>query len=192
VRGGFGSLPSRAHARPSTLLVFGGSQGSSVLNDAMTAALPHLPPAEDLTIVHQTGEAMRGDVAAAYAAAGREAEIVAFLDDMEVRVGAADLVVCRSGATTCAELQAAGKASVLVPFAQAADDHQRVNARAMETAGAARMLEQSALTGESLAGAVTDLVRDPSRLESLERAARAMARPNAAAHVADLLLGSPE
>ena len=151
VRGGFASLPRREHREPLTLLAFGGSQGSRVLNRALVAALPHLPGRERLRIVHQTGPAMREEVEAAYRAAGREAEVVAFLDDMERRFAEADLVLSRSGATTCAELTVAGKAALLVPFALAADDHQRTNARALEAAGAARVLEEKDLSGESLA-----------------------------------------
>jgi len=191
VRGGFAALPRKAHAAPLTLLAFGGSQGSRVLNRALAAALPRLPGAAALRIVHQTGPAARDEVAQAYAAAGREAEVVAFLDDMEARFAAADLVVARSGATTCAELTAAGKAAVLVPFAQAADDHQRVNAAALAAAGAARMLEEKDLTGDSLARAITALVEAPQRLAAMEDAARALARPDAAARVADLLEGRP-
>ena len=127
VRGGFASLPRKEHREPLTLLAFGGSQGSRVLNRSLVEALPLLPPAARLRIVHQTGEAMRDEVAAAYAAAGREAEVVAFLDDMERRFGQADLVVSRSGATTCAELTAAGKAAVLIPFAAAADEIGRAH-----------------------------------------------------------------
>jgi UDP-N-acetylglucosamine--N-acetylmuramyl-(pentapeptide) pyrophosphoryl-undecaprenol N-acetylglucosamine transferase len=106
---------------------------------------------------------------------------------MEARFAAADLVLARSGATTCAELCAAGKASVLVPFARAADDHQRVNARTLAAAGAAVMLEERDLSGESLAAALGALVGDPRRIESMETAARTLGRPDAAARVADLL-----
>jgi len=189
VRGGFVTLPPKEHRPPLTLLAFGGSQGSRVLNQAMVAALSELPPASALRVVHQTGEAMRADVAGAYGAAGREGEVVAFLDDMEARVAAADLIVSRSGATTCAELTAAGKAAILVPFAAAADDHQRVNARALEAAGAARVIEEKDLTGRSLADAVGELVAAPDRIAAMERAARRLARPDAAARVADLLDG---
>jgi len=185
VRGGFARIAPKAHAGPPSILVFGGSQGSRVLNRALVAALPHLPA--DVGIVHQTGPTMRDEVAAAHRQAGRASEVVAFLDDMEARVAVADLVVCRSGATTCAELTVAGKASVLVPFAQAADDHQRVNAAALQDAGAARMVEEKDLTGESLARAIAETLETPGRLESMERAARALGRPDAAARVADLL-----
>jgi UDP-N-acetylglucosamine--N-acetylmuramyl-(pentapeptide) pyrophosphoryl-undecaprenol N-acetylglucosamine transferase len=189
VRAGFASLPPRLHRPPLTLLAFGGSQGSRVLNQALVAALPRLPGPGALRIVHQTGEPQRGEVAAAYAAAGREAEVVAFLDHMEVRFASADLVLARSGATTCAELCAAGKASLLVPFARAADDHQRVNAQALQAAGAAVMLEEKDLSGESLATALGALVSDTGRLESMETAARRLGRPDAALRVADLLVG---
>jgi UDP-N-acetylglucosamine--N-acetylmuramyl-(pentapeptide) pyrophosphoryl-undecaprenol N-acetylglucosamine transferase len=189
VRGGFASMPRKEHREPLTLLAFGGSQGSRVLNRSLVQALPLLPPAARLRIVHQTGAAMRDEIAAAYAAAGREGEVLAFLDDMEVRFGQADLVLSRSGATTCAELTAAGKAAVLVPFAAAADDHQRTNARAMETAGAARMVEEKDLTGQSLARAVIGVLEEAGRLEAMEAASRRLGRPDAAARVADLLEG---
>jgi UDP-N-acetylglucosamine--N-acetylmuramyl-(pentapeptide) pyrophosphoryl-undecaprenol N-acetylglucosamine transferase len=185
VRGGFARGARKTHQAPCSVLAFGGSQGSRVLNRALLDALPLLPA--DLRIVHQTGPAMRDEVAAAHARAGRASEVVAFLDDMEARIAAADLVVCRSGATTCAELTVAGKASVLVPFARAADDHQRVNALALQQAGAARMLEEKDLTGESLARAIAETLQTPGRLEAMEDAARALGRPDAAARVADLL-----
>jgi UDP-N-acetylglucosamine--N-acetylmuramyl-(pentapeptide) pyrophosphoryl-undecaprenol N-acetylglucosamine transferase len=188
VRAGFASLPPRAPGQPPVLLAFGGSQGSRVLNRALVAALPHLPGADRLRIVHQTGPAMLDEVAAAYRAAGREAEVAAFLDDMDRRFGAADLVLSRSGATTCAELGAAGRAAVLVPFARAADDHQTANARALEAAGAARVLEERDLSGEALAAAVRALVDEPGRLAAMGDAARRLGRPDAAARVADLLL----
>jgi UDP-N-acetylglucosamine--N-acetylmuramyl-(pentapeptide) pyrophosphoryl-undecaprenol N-acetylglucosamine transferase len=187
VRGGFAGLPSRPHRAPYTLLAFGGSQGSRVLNQALLAALPQLPGAERLRIVHQTGPAMQAAVADAYARAGREAEVTAFLDDMQARFAAADLLLTRSGATTCAELCAAGKAAVLVPFARAADDHQRRNAAALQAAGAAVMLEESELSGEKLAATLRGLLDEPGRMEAMERKARALGRPDAAARVADLL-----
>jgi len=189
VRGGFARLAPKPHVPPLTLLAFGGSQGSRVLNEALVAALPQLPGAERLRIVHQTGERAREAVAEAYARAGRAAEVVAFIDDMEARFAAADLVLSRSGATTCAELQAAGKAALLVPFAASADDHQRVNAAAMRDAGAALMLEEKDLTGASLARSLAELVAAPERIAVMERAARALGRPDAAARVADLVEG---
>jgi UDP-N-acetylglucosamine--N-acetylmuramyl-(pentapeptide) pyrophosphoryl-undecaprenol N-acetylglucosamine transferase len=189
VRGGFASLPGKEHQPPLTLLAFGGSQGSRILNRALVQALPLLPPPSRLRIVHQTGEAMREEVAAAYARSGREAEVLAFLDDMETHFGQADLVLSRSGATTCAELTAAGKAAVLVPFAAAADDHQRTNARALEAAGAARMVEEKDLDGGALARAIAGVLEEPGLLQAMEAASRRLGRPDAASHVADLLEG---
>jgi len=189
VRGGFASIPRKEHVPPLTLLAFGGSQGSRVLNRALVAALLHLPGEDRLAIVHQTGEAMHAEVRAAYEAAGRPAEVLPFLDDMERRFAEADLVCSRSGATTCAELAAAGKAAVLVPFARAADDHQRRNAQAMRAAGAALMLEERELSGEALGGEITGLIEDTGRLRAMEEAARKLGRPDAAARVADLLEG---
>jgi len=187
VRGGFARLPAKAHAAPFTVLVFGGSQGSRVLNRALVAALPKLPGSDALRIVHQTGPAMQPEVEAAYRAAARPAEVVAFLDDMERRLGDADLVLARSGATTCAELTVAGRAALLVPFAGAADDHQTTNARALEAAGAARVLEERELTGESLARAIGALVEQPEALTAMGRASRRLGKTDAAARVADLL-----
>ncbi len=189
VRGGFASLPQKPQREPLTLLAFGGSQGSRALNQALVAALPLLPGRERLRIVHQTGPALLDEVEAAYRAAGRGAEVAAFLDDMERRFGEADLVLARSGATTCAELAVAGKAAILVPFAQAADDHQTRNARALEAKGAARVVEEKHLSGESLARAVRALVDQPEAITAMGEAARRLGRPDAAARVADLLLG---
>lgn len=189
VRAGFGAPVARR--TPPLLLAFGGSQGSRALNDALVAALPLLPPASELRIVHQAGEPSLAAVKEAYRSAGRDAEVVAFLDDMPARLLAADLVLCRSGATSCAELQAAGRAAILVPFARAAEDHQRRNAQAMQQAGAARMLEEKDLAAGALPGALRELLADPARRTAMEQAARRLARPDAAARVAELLLGAP-
>jgi UDP-N-acetylglucosamine--N-acetylmuramyl-(pentapeptide) pyrophosphoryl-undecaprenol N-acetylglucosamine transferase len=191
VRDGFARLPQREHRHPLTLLAFGGSQGSRALNRALVAALPHLPGSERLRIVHQTGERMRDEVASAYADAGRTDEVLPFLDDMVARMTVADLVLSRSGATTCAELTVGGRAAILGPFAAAADDHQRTNAKTLQDAGAARMIEERDLTGESLAREVSALVDQPSRISAMESAARRLGRPDAAARVADLVLDVP-
>jgi UDP-N-acetylglucosamine--N-acetylmuramyl-(pentapeptide) pyrophosphoryl-undecaprenol N-acetylglucosamine transferase len=189
VRGGFARIAPREPRAPFTLLVFGGSQGSRALNEAMVAALSSLPPAAELHIVHQTGPAAHAEVAAAYAAARREAEVAPFLDDMEAQLAAADLVLCRAGATTCAELCAAGRAAVLVPLPGAADDHQRENACAMQRAGAARMLAQAELDGARLASELRTLFADPAALAQMGKAARGLARADAAERVAALLRG---
>jgi len=192
VRKDFFGPARKEHRSPLTLLAFGGSQGSRALNRALVEALPQLPGEDRLRIVHQTGEAQRAEVATAYAAAAREAEVLPFLDDMPLRFAAADLVLARSGATTCAELCAAAKAAVLVPFALAADDHQLRNARALEAAGAARVIEEKDLTGATLARVLRELIDEPGRLSPMAEAAGRLARPDAAARVADLLDGEAE
>ena len=189
VRGGFANLPQRSPRVPRTLLAFGGSQGSRILNRTLLEAISHLPPAAELRVVHQTGAQAFEETLAAWRAAGRAAEVLPFIDDMERRLDEADLVLSRSGATTCAELSAAGKPALLIPFAAAADDHQRRNARAMEAEGAARVLEEADATGERLGALITGLVADAKRLEGMGLAARRLGRPDAAARVADLLTG---
>jgi UDP-N-acetylglucosamine--N-acetylmuramyl-(pentapeptide) pyrophosphoryl-undecaprenol N-acetylglucosamine transferase len=189
VRGGFAALPAKPHQEPLTLLAFGGSQGSRALNRALVGALPKLPGPDRLRIVHQTGPGMRDEVEAGYRAAGHPGEVVAFLDDMVRRFADADLVLARSGATTCAELAASGRAAILVPFAGAVEDHQTTNARAFEAKGAARVLEERSLTGDSLAEAVRQLLDAPGTLAEMGAASRRLGRPDAAARVADLLTG---
>jgi UDP-N-acetylglucosamine--N-acetylmuramyl-(pentapeptide) pyrophosphoryl-undecaprenol N-acetylglucosamine transferase len=156
------------------------------LNETVLLALPFLE--KGIRIVHQTGDAMRETVARGYASLGRDAEVVSFLDDMEARFVEADVVVCRSGATTCAELTSAGKVAVLVPFAKAADDHQRVNAKALESAGAAVVLEEASLSGKTLAETIEGLFSSPERLREMEHASARLGRPDAARDVAALLV----
>jgi UDP-N-acetylglucosamine--N-acetylmuramyl-(pentapeptide) pyrophosphoryl-undecaprenol N-acetylglucosamine transferase len=110
-----------------------------------------------------------------------------YIEDMVTAFAAADLVICRAGATTTAELMAAGKAAVMIPFPFAADDHQRKNAEALEQAGAARMILQQALSGERLAETIRDLVAQPEKIDKMETAARSLSRGDAAAAVADLI-----
>lgn len=185
VRAAFRDLPLRETPSPVRLLAFGGSQGSRVLSDALVRALPDLPPATELSIVHQTGPESHERISRAYETARREATIVPFIDDMPRAFADADLLLCRAGATTLAEIGVAGKAAVLVPLASSADDHQRKNAAALQTLGAAVMLEEPSL--ESLGRVVTDLVRDQARLESLRANVKKLGRADAAERVADLL-----
>ena len=173
-----------------SVLVFGGSQGARAINEGVLAALPHLERHRGvLGFVHQTGEADFERVRAGYDAAGwgAEADVRKYIDDMVARFRESDLVVCRAGATTTAELIAAGKASLMVPFPFAADDHQRKNAEALEKAGASRMVLQQDATGERLAREIGALVEDPGRVTRMEEAARALARGDAAAAAADLM-----
>jgi UDP-N-acetylglucosamine--N-acetylmuramyl-(pentapeptide) pyrophosphoryl-undecaprenol N-acetylglucosamine transferase len=175
----FAAAPTRhAPTPPLSLLVFGGSQGAKQLNDAMLELAPRLR--EGLRIVHQTGEADRERVAAGYAAAGVEAEVVDFAPDMPRRYREADLALCRAGALTVAELAMAGLPALLVPYPYAADDHQRANAEALEAAGAARVLPSRPLESEMLAEALLGFVAAPNSLKPMSEAASRLARPDAA------------
>jgi len=180
-----------ASARP-RLLVFGGSQGARILNtNVPKVAAGLLNAVPGLTILHQSGGKNLEATQAAYAASGADLariEVLPFIDDMPARFAEASLVMARSGASTVAELAAAGKPSLLVPFAAAADAHQKRNAEAMVAAGAAVMLEEPELaqTGKLLE-TLSVLLRDPERLEAMGAAARLQAHPDAAERIADRL-----
>jgi UDP-N-acetylglucosamine--N-acetylmuramyl-(pentapeptide) pyrophosphoryl-undecaprenol N-acetylglucosamine transferase len=168
-----------------TLLVFGGSQGAHAINEAMIRCLPVLlREAPGIHIIHQTGERDYNDALAAYRSMGESAEVFKFIEDMPAAFARADLVVCRSGASTVAEIAAAGKPAVFVPFPRAADDHQRVNAEALARHGAAVVVEESKLEGVWLAETIATLLQDSSRLQHMSQAARALAHPNAARDIA--------
>ena len=163
------------------VLVFGGSQGAHAINVAMAEAAPLIAASvADVHVTHQTGERDVDLVRAAYRRAGLEADVEPFVHDMAVRLGRADLVVCRAGATTLAEITAAGRAAILVPLPSATDDHQRKNAEALAAQGAAEVLLQKDMTGESLAAAIRGLVADGARRDRLASSARALGRPLAA------------
>jgi UDP-N-acetylglucosamine--N-acetylmuramyl-(pentapeptide) pyrophosphoryl-undecaprenol N-acetylglucosamine transferase len=138
-----------------------------------------------LRITHQTGERDVDMVRAAYRTARLDAAVEPFLHDMGRHLGDADLIVCRAGATTLAEVTAAGKAAVLIPLPTATDDHQRKNAEALTSVGAADLLLQRELTGHALAGRILALARDPIRRDRMAAAARALARPDAARLIVD-------
>ncbi len=188
VREAFFAIERRAPSPPYTLFVTGGSQGSSALNRAMREAWPHFAAADiRVRILHQAGNAQAAEVATAFAATGLDGEVFAFVDDMPAVFGQADLIVGRSGAGAVAELAAARKPAILVPFPRAADDHQRKNAQAMAQAGAALLIEESALSGERLAAEVVRLFRDPAALSAMGAQAGAFARHGAAQAAADIL-----
>jgi UDP-N-acetylglucosamine--N-acetylmuramyl-(pentapeptide) pyrophosphoryl-undecaprenol N-acetylglucosamine transferase len=174
--------------RPPTVLVFGGSQGAQAINQAMTTAIPEMRRRiPGLRVIHQTGEADYNNVQAAYAHAGASAEVSAFIDDMPHAFAQADLLICRSGASTVAEATAAGKPAIFVPFPRAADDHQRRNAEAIAEGGGAILIAQSDLTPERLARTVTDLLSDRRRLEEMSAQARALSHHDAAGRVARMV-----
>jgi UDP-N-acetylglucosamine--N-acetylmuramyl-(pentapeptide) pyrophosphoryl-undecaprenol N-acetylglucosamine transferase len=140
----------------------------------------------ELRIIHQTGERDLEAAQSAYRNEGVDAEVSAFIQDMPSYFARADLVLCRSGASTVGEIAAAGKPAVFVPFPRAADDHQKVNAQALERAGAAVVLEESSLTSESLTETVEALFHDPQKLREMGAAAQKLAHPNAAQDVAKM------
>ncbi len=169
------------------VLVLGGSLGAHGLNSRVLEALPFLTDLRDaIDFVHQTGTLDLEAVRTAYASWGFRAEVVAFIEDMSAAYARASLVTCRAGATTVAELAICKKASVLVPFPGATDDHQAVNARALVAAGAAVMFREAELTGQALAGTVRQLYLHPERLQRMAREAGLLGRPEAARELADV------
>jgi UDP-N-acetylglucosamine--N-acetylmuramyl-(pentapeptide) pyrophosphoryl-undecaprenol N-acetylglucosamine transferase len=193
VRPGFAGVAPALSAHPQNgrrrLLVFGGSQGAHAINLAMIDAAPMLRDRQPvLDVVHQTGERDLPVVREVYERVGLEARVEAFLHDMDREMGAADLIVCRAGATTLAELTAAGRPALLVPLPTATDDHQRKNAAALARAGAAEVLDQGELSGVTLAQRVAALLDDDDRRRAMAAAARRAARPEAARVIADRVL----
>jgi UDP-N-acetylglucosamine--N-acetylmuramyl-(pentapeptide) pyrophosphoryl-undecaprenol N-acetylglucosamine transferase len=190
VREEFTSLPPKKRDGTLAVLVFGGSQGSRVLNERIIAALPFLAAAKGrLRIVHQTGPADLERVRSAYAAHGfAGAEVAAYFPGMAACFGRADLVICRAGATTLAELIAARKASILVPFAGAADDHQTANARELEAVGGAVVIPESAAAPEALAGRILGFLDRPDELDAMERSVGRLQVDDPAGRIASLCL----
>ena len=192
VRPEFFALPPRVITAAPHLLVFGGSQGARALNEAMprilVRLLEHVP---GLTILHQAGARTAEAVEAAYAASGADTsrwQVSAFLDDMGARFAAADLILARSGASTVAELAAAGKPSLLVPFPEAADDHQTKNAEVLASASAAVLMPQARMTDDKLLQEVSALLSDRAALAAMGERARALAHPDAAQRIVAMVL----
>jgi UDP-N-acetylglucosamine--N-acetylmuramyl-(pentapeptide) pyrophosphoryl-undecaprenol N-acetylglucosamine transferase len=198
VRPEFFSIGTPPENAPPHLLIFGGSQGARIFNTLLPPIVPRLLDAvPGLTILHQAGARHAEATHAAYAALGTDPacwQVEPFLDNMAARFGAANLVLARSGASTVAELAAAGKPSLLIPFAAAADDHQRRNAEVLVSAGAAVMLTESQFAASSdapdsdlLLDTLVDLLRNPVRLRQMGDNARVLARPDAAELIANRL-----
>jgi UDP-N-acetylglucosamine--N-acetylmuramyl-(pentapeptide) pyrophosphoryl-undecaprenol N-acetylglucosamine transferase len=189
VRPDFFEIPAQQrNAARVSLLLFGGSQGSRALNEAMIAALPFLENHRGvLHVTHQTGPSDFGRVRAAYEQAGWTmcADVREYIDDMVSAFANADLIIARAGATTSAELAAAGRAAIMVPLPGQLE--QRRNAEVLAAAGGARVIAQPELTGERLAREIGALVNAPERITEMERAVRTLARPGAAAATVDLV-----
>lgn len=182
----FAAPPIDPAAASRRVLVFGGSQGSRILNRAVARAAVHLEKSQ-LEVVHQTGEKDLASTRQRYARIPRDWRLEPFLPRLWEPMAAADLVVCRAGALTVAELAASGRPAVLVPFDAAAGGHQLENARALEKAGAAVVITEKDLSAESLAGTIVALVGDRARLAAMGQKARALAKPDAARDLARLL-----
>jgi UDP-N-acetylglucosamine--N-acetylmuramyl-(pentapeptide) pyrophosphoryl-undecaprenol N-acetylglucosamine transferase len=171
------------------VLVLGGSQGAHAVNVAMVEAAPELATIRPrLRVTHQTGDRDVELVRAAYRQAGLEAAVEPFLFDMGERLRRADLIVCRAGATTLAEVAAVGRAAILIPLPTATDDHQRQNAEALAAVGGARVLLQAEASGAALAAAIRELALDADARERMGRAAHGRARPDAAKVIVDRAL----
>jgi UDP-N-acetylglucosamine--N-acetylmuramyl-(pentapeptide) pyrophosphoryl-undecaprenol N-acetylglucosamine transferase len=188
----FGEEAYAEHSSPpgaARVLVFGGSQGAHAINVAMVEAAPQLAAAAPaVAITHQSGERDLEMVRDGYRRAGLEARVEPFLFAMDREMKAADLVVCRSGATTLAELTAAARPSILVPFPGATDDHQRRNAEVLAKVGAAKMVDQRELTGERLATEILALSANEVERRRMGQAAARLARPDAARVIVDRIL----
>jgi UDP-N-acetylglucosamine--N-acetylmuramyl-(pentapeptide) pyrophosphoryl-undecaprenol N-acetylglucosamine transferase len=183
----FHLAPKTAGAQP-TLLVFGGSQGARAINQAMIESLGGLRQRiPGLHTIHQTGQRDYDNVLAAYQQSGISGEVHKFIDDMPGTFARADLLVCRSGASTVGEITAAGKPTIFIPFPRAADDHQNVNARALERAGAAVVVEESNLGASYLVDTISALLVDPNRLQGMSAAAKALAHPKALEEIAAMV-----
>jgi UDP-N-acetylglucosamine--N-acetylmuramyl-(pentapeptide) pyrophosphoryl-undecaprenol N-acetylglucosamine transferase len=179
-------LPVRERTEKFTLLVFGGSAGAHRLNYAVIEALSKLSDlAAGLHLIHQTGEADLAAIKEAYGSFNFAAEVRPFIEKMDEAYARADLVICRAGATTVAELKAFGKAAILVPYPFAIYDHQRWNAKALVDRGAAEMILDQELSGEKLAARIRAYMTNRVRLQRMADAARALGRPEAAGRIVD-------
>jgi UDP-N-acetylglucosamine--N-acetylmuramyl-(pentapeptide) pyrophosphoryl-undecaprenol N-acetylglucosamine transferase len=190
VRQEFFAITRKEHREPFSILITGGSRGALPINRAVVDSLDLLAPRKNqLFIVHQTGERDYNAVRVAYARREFRAEVVPFIENMAERFAQADLILCRSGAITTAEVAAAGRAAIFIPFGAATDAHQTRNAEAMQNAGAARLLPQEALTPERLTNEIFSLLDQPRRITEIEEQARRLARPRAVEDIVDLLEG---
>jgi UDP-N-acetylglucosamine--N-acetylmuramyl-(pentapeptide) pyrophosphoryl-undecaprenol N-acetylglucosamine transferase len=190
IRSDFFAIPSKEHRPPFTIFTTGGSRGASPINQALIASLDLLSAKkEQLFVVHQTGERDYNAVREAYARHGFHAEVLPFIENMADRFAQADLVICRSGATTVAEVAAAGRVAIFIPFGASTDAHQARNAEVMQQAGAAALILQAELTPQRLTSEIFSLLDQPRRLLEMEDRARTFARPRAVEDIVDVLDG---
>jgi len=190
VRPEFFAIPQRAPAEPFHILITGGSQGALVINRALVDATDLLATnKERISIVHQTGERDYNAVRMAYARREIHAEVLPFIGNMAERFAQADLIVCRAGAITAAEVAAAGRAAIFIPFGASTDSHQLRNAQEMQRAGAARLIPEPQLTAERLTQEIFSLLDQPLELQAMAANARRLAKPRAVHDIVDLIEG---
>src|SRR4030088_1306173 len=188
VRTEFFSIAPRTPQKPFRLLITGGSQGALAINRTVVDAMARLAARKsELAIVHQTGERDYDAVRTAYARREYPAEVVPFLMNMAERFAWADVIVCRAGAITAAEIAAAGRVAVFIPFGHATDSHQLRNAQEMARAGAGRVIPEPELTAERLSSEIFSLLDQPGEIERQSCAARSLARPNAARDIVNMI-----
>ena len=188
IRQEFFSIAPRKPEKPFRLLITGGSQGALPINRTFVDAMDTLAVRKnDLSIVHQTGERDYNAVRTAYARREINAEVLPFLTNMAERFAWADVIVCRAGAITAAEIAAAGRAAIFIPFGRATDSHQLRNAQEMSRAGAGRLISETDLTADKLTAEIFSLLDQPQEIEKLSTAARGLARPHAARDIVNLI-----
>jgi UDP-N-acetylglucosamine--N-acetylmuramyl-(pentapeptide) pyrophosphoryl-undecaprenol N-acetylglucosamine transferase len=188
VRAEFFSITPRKLSKPFRLLITGGSQGALPINRTVVDAMDRLAARKnELAIVHQTGERDYNAVRTAYARREINAEVVPFLTNMAERFAWADMIVCRAGAITAAEIAASGRAAIFIPFERATDSHQLRNAQEMTRAGAGRLISEAELNAERLTAEIFSLLDQPEEIQKLSTAARGLARPHAARDIVNLI-----
>jgi UDP-N-acetylglucosamine--N-acetylmuramyl-(pentapeptide) pyrophosphoryl-undecaprenol N-acetylglucosamine transferase len=190
IRRDFFEIPAKEHRAPFTIFITGGSRGASPINQAVIQSLElWVSKKEQLFVVHQTGERDYNAVREAYARREFHAEVLPFIENMADRFAQADVILCRSGATTVAEIAAAGRAAIFIPFGASTDAHQARNAEIMQQAGASGLILQSELTPQRLTSEIFTLLDQPRRIVEMEARARVFARPRAVEDIVDLLDG---
>jgi UDP-N-acetylglucosamine--N-acetylmuramyl-(pentapeptide) pyrophosphoryl-undecaprenol N-acetylglucosamine transferase len=188
VRPEFFAIPERAPSEPFHILITGGSQGALVINRTLVDAADLLAEKKNrIRIVHQTGERDYNAVRVAYARREINAEVLPFIGNMADRFAQADLIICRAGAITAAEIAAAGRAAIFIPFGASTDSHQLRNAQEMERAGAARLIPEPQLTAERLTQEIFGLLDEPAALQAMAAKARRLAKPRAVRDIVDMV-----
>jgi len=188
VRLEFFAIPEHVPSEPFHILITGGSQGALVINRTLVEAADLLAEKKNrISIVHQTGERDYNAVRVAYARREINAEVLPFIGNMAERFAQADLIICRAGAITAAEIAAAGRAAIFIPFGASTDSHQLRNAQEMERAGAARLIPEPQLTAERLTQEIFGLLDEPALLQAMAAKARRLAKPRAVQDIVDMV-----